>query len=99
MASNRLRPNRSPTTPKLSSSKVTGTRKASETQVSWVEVVARSWLIEPLITAGMDRPIWATATAAAAASRVPPVSRLPPCVARGSLEVVAMNVKQTRSET
>jgi hypothetical protein len=36
--SSRLPPNRSPSTPKVSSSSVTGTRKASETQVSWADV-------------------------------------------------------------
>src|SRR6184192_4380087 len=70
-ASSRLRPKRSPTTPNDSSSSVTGTRNASEIQVSVVDVVCRSWLMKPLMTAGMDRPIWAMATAAAAATRVP----------------------------
>ena len=74
MASSRLRPNRSPTTPKESSSSVTGTRKASEIHVSWVEDVPRSWLMKPLMTAGIDRPIWATATAPAAANKVPRLS-------------------------
>ena len=74
MASSRLRPNRSPTTPKDSSSSVTGTRKASDTQVSCVEDGPRSWLMKPLMTAGIDRPIWATATAPAAANRVPRLS-------------------------
>ena len=45
MASSRFRPKRSPPTPKLSSKMVTGTRKASETQVSWVELVPRSRLM------------------------------------------------------
>ncbi len=45
MASSRLRPNRSPTTPKESSNRVTGTRKASETQVSVVDESPRSWLM------------------------------------------------------
>src|SRR5581483_7266043 len=47
MTSSRLRPNRSPTTPNVSSSRVTGTRKASEIQVSWEEEVPRSFWNKP----------------------------------------------------
>ena len=75
VASSRLRPNRSPTTPKLSSSSVIGTKKASEIQVSWVEVVPRSCWNIPLRTAGIDSPICATATAKAADTSVPVLSR------------------------
>ena len=73
--SRRLRPNRSPSTPKVSSSRATGTRNASEIQVSWVAVVPRSCWKSPFRTAGMASATWATQTATHAAMRVPRVSR------------------------
>ncbi len=72
--SSRLRPNRSPSTPKVSSSRVTGTRKASEIQVSCEDVVPRSCWNSPLSTAGMARATWARQTPSAAATSVPVVS-------------------------
>ncbi len=91
-ASSRLRPNRSPITPKVSSNRVTGTRNASEIQVSWVEDVPRSSWNSPLSTAGSESPIWATATAVAAAISVPGVSRsgraVSPAVSVGTVFVV-----------
>ena len=61
--SSRLRPNRSPITPNVSSSRLTGTRNASEIQVSWEDEVPRSCWNRPLSTAGMASPIWPTHTA------------------------------------
>ena len=74
MTSSRLRPNRSPSTPNVSSSNVTGTRKASEIQVSWEEEVPRSFWNRPCSTAGMASASWATPTDKAAANSVPRVS-------------------------
>ena len=48
----RLRPNRSPSTPKVSSSRATGTMKAAEIQVSCDEVGPRSCWNKPLRTVG-----------------------------------------------
>ncbi len=59
----RLRPNMSPTTPQVSSSRLTGTRNASDIQVSWDDVVPRSCWNRPLSTAGIASPIWPTHTA------------------------------------
>src|SRR5581483_1152573 len=61
--------------PKVSSSSVTGTRKASEIQVSWDDVVPRSSWNRPLRTAGMASATCATQTASAAAASVPRVRR------------------------
>ena len=66
MIISRLRPNRSPSTPNVSSSKVTGTRKASEIQVSWEDEGTRSFWNKPCSTAGIASASWATATASAA---------------------------------
>jgi hypothetical protein len=85
--SSRLRPNRSPSTPQVSSSRATGTRKASEIHVSCEEVVCRSSWNSPLSTAGMASPTWATSTARAVATRVP-VLRKGVCTA-GRREPVA----------
>ncbi len=67
----RLRPKRSPSTPKLSSSTQTGTRKASEIQVSCAELVPRSCWNKPFSTAGLASAICARQTASTAAIRVP----------------------------
>jgi hypothetical protein len=75
MIISRLRPNRSPSTPHESSSRVTGTRKAAEIQVSWEDEVPRSFWNRPWSTAGMAIATWATKTASTAAPRVPRVSR------------------------
>ena len=69
--SSRLRPKRSPSTPKVSSRTQTGTRNASDIQVSWAELVARSCWKSPLSTAGIASAIWATQTASTAAISVP----------------------------
>ncbi len=65
--SSRLRPNRSPTTPNVSSSRVTGTRNASEIQTSWDDEVPRSFWNRPCSTAGIASASWATPTARAPA--------------------------------
>ena len=72
--SSRLRPNRSPSTPKVSSSRATGTRNASEIQVSWDEVGPRSCWNEPLSTAGIASPTCPTQTATDVAMTVARVS-------------------------
>src|SRR5689334_2426442 len=69
--SSRLRPKRSPSTPKVSSRTQTGTRNASDIQVSWAELVARSCWKSPLSTAGIASAICATTTASTAAISVP----------------------------
>ena len=78
MSSSRLRPNRSPSTPKVSSNSVTGTRKASEIQVSCDELVPRSCWNSPLRTAGMASATCPTHTASAAATSVPVRQTRPP---------------------
>jgi hypothetical protein len=69
--SSRLRPKRSPITPKVNSRTQTGTRNESDIQVSWAELVARSCWKSPLSTAGIASAIWATMTASTAAISVP----------------------------
>ena len=78
--SRRLRPNRSPSTPQVSSSTVIGSSEQSDIQVSWEPVgLKTSWNV-PLRVAGMARPICARQTANRAAAIVPArsVPRLSP---------------------
>lgn len=69
--SKRLRPNRSPNTPKPSPSAATGSMNASVIHVSWAEVGARSCWINPLMRAGTERAICARHTASTTAASVP----------------------------
>ena len=71
--SSRLRPKRSPSTPNVSSKSTTGTRNASEIQVSCEELVPRSSWNRPLSTAGIASATCPTATAIAEAISVPVV--------------------------
>ena len=71
--SSRFRPKRSPRTPVVSSSRVIGTRNASEIHVSCDDVVCRSCWNRPLSTAGIASPTCATRTANVVATCVPRV--------------------------
>ncbi len=55
--SSRLRPKRSPSSPKVNSRTATGSRNASEIQVSWEPTGFRSDWNRPLRVAGIARPI------------------------------------------
>ena len=88
--SSRLRPNRSPRTPHVSSSSATGTRNASEIQVSWDAVVPRSCWNSPLSTAGIASPTCPAHAARAVATVVATVSDGVCTAMRGRLPVIAM---------
>jgi hypothetical protein len=66
-----LRPNRSPSTPQVSSRTVIGSREQSEIQVSWEPVGLKTAWKVPFNVAGMARPICARQTANRAAAIVP----------------------------
>lgn len=68
--SRRLRPNRSPRTPKVSSNRLTGTRNPSVIQVSWDEEVPMSCWSRPVSDAGMASAASARQAASAAAISV-----------------------------
>lgn len=72
--SGRLRPKRSPDTPKPNPRAATGSMKASVIHVGWAEDGARSCWISPLMSEGTDRAICARHTARTTAARVPGAS-------------------------